>query len=106
MMKKVLVGFLIFSLVNLYLPRPAFAQVGDIEEEITQNAPEVRAAPPENIPVETVKKSRTWLWVLLGLVAVGAVVAVASAGGGGGGGGNISSSGTPAASTGNVSVGW
>jgi hypothetical protein len=104
MIKNIFISFLIFSLVNLYLPRVAFSQVGDIEEEITQNLPEMRSTPAENIPVETVKKSgKLWLWVLLGVVAVGAIVAVAASGGGGGG---SSSSSSDRGSTGSVSVGW
>jgi hypothetical protein len=105
MTRKMFISFLIFSLVTFYLPRIVFSQVGDIELEITRNDPEMRATPAENIPVETGKKSKTWLWVLLGVVAVGAIVAVAAGGGGGGGGGGSSSTGT-AANTGSASVGW
>ncbi len=108
MIRRILVVFLIFLLVNLYLPRVASAQVGEIEE-ITHNAPAVRSTPAEDIPVETAKKSKLWLWALIGAVAVGAIAAVAAGGGGGGGGGSSSSTSSSSASktgTGSVSVAW
>jgi len=106
--KKILVIWLIASLLNLYLPRVTFSQVGDIEDEITKHPPEMRSTPEEDIPVEKVKKRSpipTWLWVGLGLLVVGATVAVVASERGGGGGGS-SGSGRPTSAGGSVAVGW
>jgi hypothetical protein len=106
MIKKTFIMLLIVSLLNLYLPRVTFSQVGDIKEEITKHAPEMRSTPEENIPVEVVKKRvATWVWVVLGLLVVGGTLALVTAGGGGGGGGN-SSSNSSGGSSGSVGVGW
>jgi len=100
-LEKILILLLIFSLLNLYLPRLSFSQVGFIEPEITKHPPEMRSSPEENIPVKEVTKKRTgWVWWVLGLLVVGGAIAVAGAGGGGGG---SSSSG---GNSGNVAVGW
>ncbi len=106
MIKNIFIVLLILSLLNLYLPRVTFSQIGDIEEEITNHAPEMRATPEENIPVEVVKKrGPIWLWVVLGLLLIGGTLALVTAGGGGGGGGN-SSSNSSGGSSGSVGVGW
>ncbi len=110
LIKKILVMLLIGSLLNLYLPRVTFSQVGDIEEEITKHPPEMRSTPEEDFPVETGEKKSsipTWVWVGLGVLVAGAAVAVAAGGGGGGGGGSSSSSTTSAGGNkGSVAVGW
>jgi len=97
---------LILSLLNLYLPRVTFSQVGDIEEEITKHAPEMRSTPEENIPVEVVKKrGAIWVWVVLGLLVVGGTLALVTTRGGGGGGGNTTSN-SSGGNSGGVAVGW
>ena len=102
-LKKILILLLIFNLWNFYLPPLSFPQVGFIDPEITKHPPEMRASPEQNIPVEKVEEKRTsWIWVVLGVILVGAVVAAAAGGGGGGGGSSSSSSGN----TGSVNVGW
>ena len=107
-LEKNLILLLILSLLNLYLPRLSFSQVGFIDPEITKHSPEMRSSPEENIPVEEVSKKRTdWVWWVLGALVVGGAIAAAAAGGGGGGGGgssnNTSSSG---GNSGSVAVGW
>jgi len=108
-LEKILILLLIFSLLNLNLPRLSFSQVGFIEPEITKYPPEMRSSAEENIPVEEVTQKRAgWVWWVLGLLVVGGVIAVAAAGAGGGGGGNSSNS-TSSSSGGNsgsVGVGW
>ena len=116
--EKIFVAFLILSLLNLYLPRLTFSQVGDIQEEITKHPPEMRSTPEENIPVEVVKKGlANWVWVALGLLVIGGaltLVATQSGGGGGGGGGGSSastatttaSSNSSRGNSGGVAVGW
>lgn len=107
-LEKLLILLLIFSLLNLYLPRGAFSQVGFIKPEITKHPPEMRSSPEENIPVQEVTKKRTrWVWWALGLLVVGGAIALAGAGAGGGGGGSSSSSNSSSGgNSGNVSIGW
>jgi hypothetical protein len=103
MIKKAFIMLLIVSLLNVYLPRVTFSQVGDIKEEITKHAPEMRSTPEENIPVEVVKKrGPIWPWVVLGLLVVGGTLALVMAGGGG----NSSTSSSSGGNGGSVAVGW
>lgn len=105
-LRDFLILWLIFSLWNFGLPRLSFSQVGVIDPEITKHPPEMRASLEENIPVtEAKEKPKGWVWWLIGILAVGGVVAIAAAaggGGGGGGGGSKSNGGT----SGSVAVGW
>ncbi len=109
-LKKILTLLLIFSLLNLYLPRLSLSQVGFIQPEITKHPPEMRSSPEENIPVEEVTQKRTsWLWWVLGLAVVVGAIAIAAAAGGGGGGSSSNSTSTSSSSGGNsgsVGVGW
>jgi hypothetical protein len=92
---KIGVSVLIVAVINLQVPVVALAveaSLPDKSDGITKNAPEMLATPEVN------QKSHTWLWWVLGAVAVGAAVA-AGGGGGGGGGGSSSSSGT-------LNIGW
>jgi hypothetical protein len=100
MIRNIFIMLLILSLLNFYLPRVAFSQVGGIEEEITKHAPEMRSTPEENIPVEVVKERRA-IWVLLGLLVIGGTLALVTTGGGGNGTGNSSGG-----NSGNIAVGW
>ena len=108
-LEKNLILLLILSLLNLYLPRLSFSQVGFIDPEITKHSPEMRSSPEENIPVEEVTKKRPgWIWWVLALLVVGGAIAIASAGAGGGGGGSsTNSTGSSAGGNGgSVAVGW
>ena len=101
--RKILVGLLILLLVNSHLPGISFAQVGSEEGEISKHIPEVRSSAEEDIPVEKIKpRVATWIWVVLGVLAVGGAVGLAAGGGGGGGsnGGGSTSGNT------SVTVGW
>jgi predicted phage tail protein len=102
-LKRIGIGFLALAVFNLQVPLMVFAAQGSSivkVEGISKNPPEMLATPEVNMPGEMVeaKKSKTWLWYVLGAVVVGA--AAASGGGGGGGGGNRDGSG------GSVAVGW
>ncbi len=67
------------------------------DAKVAKAQPEVLATPEEDIPVEKVEKGGvSWLWIILGIAAVGGIAAAAgggsssssSSGGGGGGGSN------------------
>lgn len=82
-LKKFLSAVLILLVLNLYLPNITFAEQHHLYAKagITKHKPETLSTPEEPIPVEVVKKkSYTWLWVVLGVLAVGG--AAAAAGGG------------------------
>jgi hypothetical protein len=95
---KVCASVLIVAVLNLQVPAVALAAqapLADKSEGITKNAPEMLATPEVNKP-----GGNTWLWWVLGALAVG-VAAAAGGGGGGGGGGQTSTS-----SSGSVNVNW
>ncbi len=93
---KICAGILIVAVFNLQIPLLAFAAQAAAEksEGITKNAPEMTATPEVSMP-----GSSTWLWWVLGALAVGG--AAAAAGGGGGGGGSSGST-----TNGNASISW
>jgi uncharacterized membrane protein YgcG len=108
LLKTTFTSLLIFSVFNLFLPWIAFAEEGHLfaKAVVTKHRPEILSTPEQDIPVEKVKKtSFKWIWVLLG---VGAVGAVAAGGGGGGGdsGGGSGGGGGGSGATGDVSVSW
>ena len=106
-LKKVLVLFLIPSILVLYFPRVGLAEEAShyAQADIKKHTPEVLSMPEEEMPTEEkVKPAPKWPWVVLGLILVGGAVA-AFAGGGGGGGGS-SGGGSTSGSSGSVSVGW
>lgn len=106
-LEKILILLLTLSLLNLYLPRLSFSQVGFINPAITKHPPEMRSSPEENIPVEEVTKKRTgWIWWGLGLLAVGGAIAIAAAGAGGGGSSTKSTSSNGGGNSGSIAVGW
>jgi predicted phage tail protein len=88
--KKMLIGVLILSILSLYFPKIGLAGDGRLyakaaTTDIKERPPEIISPPEKDIPVEEVvtgKKNR-WLWVVLGAVAVGSLLAVAGGGGGG-----------------------
>ncbi|MBI4690501.1 MAG: hypothetical protein HY754_09590 [Nitrospirae bacterium] len=108
-MKRIISIFLIFLTFNMYLyPAISFAEESYYlaEAEITKHPPEILATDEEDIPtIQESKSSSGWIWIVLGLLAVGGGVA-ALAGGGGGGGGSSSSSGGGDTTPGSVTVGW
>ncbi len=107
-LRNCLILLLIFSLWNFLLPRFSFAQVGTLEPEITKHSPEMRSSPELNFPDQESEKRKTWLWwVLGGLAVAGAIgIAAAASGGGGGGGGGSTVATTGGGNTGSVTVGW
>ncbi len=94
---KMCAGVLIAAVLNLQVPAVVLAAQGssaDKSDGITKNTPEMVATPEVSLP-----GSKTWLWWVLGGLAVGGAAAAAGGGGGGGGGGGTSSSG-------GVTVSW
>ena len=109
-LKKILATVLILSVLGLHFPKITLAAQGRLFAKavgITEHLPEILAPPEEEIPVEEVKKgkSRTWLWVLGGVVLVG-IIAAAAGGGGGGGSSDGDSSGDSGSDTGDITVSW
>ena len=108
-LKKLFTVVLILFTLNLYLPNIAFAEQQNLfaKAGITKHKPETLSTPEEDIPVEVVKKkSYTWLWVVLGALAIGGAAAAGggedSEGGGGGSGGG----GGDGGDSGDVTVTW
>ncbi len=99
--RKIFIGLLIVVFLNVNPCEISFAQVGSEEEELTRHLPEVRFYAEEAIPVgKKDPATKTWAWVILGVLVVGGVVALAAGSGGGGNGGGSTSGGS------NVTVGW
>ncbi len=109
-LKKLLSAVLILLVLNLYLPNIAFAEQHYLfaKAGITKHKPETLSTPEEPIPVEVVKKkSYTWLWVVLGALAIGGAAAAGSGGGDSeGGGGGSSGGGGGGGDSGDVTVTW
>ena len=76
--KRMLVGVLILSVLGLYFPRIVPAGGQGTTTPVTEHTPKILAPPEKEIPVEEVAKEKknTWLWVLLGAVAVGGLAAL------------------------------
>lgn len=105
-LKKVLVLFLIPSVLVMFFPRVMLAEETSYfaQADIKKHTPEVLSMPEEEIPTEIkeVKPAPKWPWVLLGILLVGGAAAAL----GGGGGGGVGGTPPPSSGTGNVSVGW
>lgn len=106
---KCIVGLLVVAIIGLVLPQSAFCNdkgriAKPAQKTITRHAPVMMSTPEEDITSAMAandgKKSK-WLWVGLGVVLVGGLVA-ASSGGGGGAGGTTN----PESNDGSISVGW
>ena len=84
-LKRLFIGILVLLTLNFYLPRVTFAQQARLyaKADVTEHSPESRTTPQKDIPG---KKSRKWLWWVLGALVVAGSVAAAGGGGGGGGG--------------------
>jgi hypothetical protein len=117
MLKKVMAGLLTLSVLVLYFPKIATAaqfrllSKASDQSTMTKHQPKILATPEENIPVEQVaadkKKSKKWLWITLGALALVGVIAAAGGGGGGGGDGGGGGGGTSdTGDTGDVTVSW
>ncbi len=96
---------LILSIFSLNFPVMVFAQneIRIAKTDITEHPPMILTTPEVNTSVEKVQKKTTnkWVWIGLGVLALGGA---AAAGGGGDDGGGPQ---TPAGSdTGDVTVTW
>jgi hypothetical protein len=97
LIKRIFLLFLAFLVFNMYIPKVFFEQ-GSIcyaKATLTEHPLEVRSSADKRIPVgkKEAKKGKSWLWALLGVVAIGGAVAAAggSSSSGGGGGDNTGS---------------
>ncbi len=97
---------LIVTCLSIQLPNGALAGQSYLIAQsvtITEHSPEMLAPPELEIPLEPLpvkkKKSKKWLWAVLGAALLGGIAAVAAGGGGGGDGGGDGG-------TGGINVGW
>ncbi len=98
LLKRILVMMVILSVLGIHFPNACFAlneRYGQARtpKTITKHPPEVKSIPE----IQSTGKSN-WLWLLLGVVAIGAL---AGGGGGGGGGGE-----PPPPDYGNITIQW
>ena len=104
--KKILIGLLLLTTLNLYIPDIAIS--GEIilssRDNITTHLPESVGTPEKDISGETTtvtseKGGKKWLWAVVGIAAIVGIAAGAGSGGGNGGGSN-------GGSTGSINVSW
>ena len=100
--KRLFAVFLILFTLTLYAPRICLAGEHHplTPAGITEQQPQIRSTPQEEIPTVKKKKTSGWTWlILLGVVGGAAVAAGAGGGGDSGGEGNDSD-------TGDVTYSW
>ena len=99
LIKRSLTALLILLVIYLGLPQIILAQ-NNASKDITVHSPKVWTTPEEKIPVELVeKKVSKWVWIGLGVLAIGGAAAAAAGAGGG-------DDAPPAPTTGDVTVTW
>lgn len=99
---RLFIVFLVLFTLNIYVPRICLAeeQHSPTKPGITEQQPQIRSTPQEQIPTVKKKKTSGWTWlILLGVVGGAAVAAGAGGGGDSGGEGNDSD-------TGDVTYSW
>ena len=110
--KKCMIGLLVLAIIAMAFPQSSFCDdkgklVKPGQKTITRHAPVMMSTPEEEITSAMAggkgKRSK-WLWIGLGVVALGGLAAAAGGGGGGGGGGGDPQ--LPDNSNGSISVGW
>jgi hypothetical protein len=107
--KTIIVVLTIFTINFFHLPY-VYAKTDALRSDlpITVNQPEMMATAEETLPVETVTETgfNKWIWISLGVLAVGTVAAMAT--GGSSDDDRDGGTSTPAASSGdgNVQVNW
>ena len=82
-----------------------FTQTTFASDKITPYPPETKQTPA----IEEVKEEKggvSWLWILLGIAAVGGIAAAAGGGGSSSPSGGSSSSGGGGSSTGTTTISW
>ena len=105
--RKCIIGLLVVTIIGLAFPHPSFcdnkgqsAKAG--LKTITRHAPVMMFTPEEEITSAMAAgegKGSKWLWVGLGVVVLGGLVAASSGGGG-------SDNPVNPANDGSISVGW
>ena len=108
---KFIIGWMILSMVAINFPGSTLCNAAslyaqaDLLDFKTRHKPEVLSTPEKDIPLTEVEKTEKkgfskWVWIGLGVLAVGGA-ALALGGGGGGDGGGDGGDGT-----GDVSITW
>jgi len=106
---KFIIGWMILSMVTINFPGSSLCNAAslyaqaDLFDTKTRHKPEVLSTPEKDIPLTEVEKTEKkgfskWVWIGLGVLAVGGA---ALALGGGGGGGGVDGGGT-----GDVPITW
>ena len=108
-----IIGWMILSMVTINFPgsplcdAPSLYAQADLFDTKTRHKPEVLSLPEKDIPLIEVEKTEKkdlskWVWIGLGVLAVGgAALALGGGGDGGGDGGDNGDGGT-----GDVSITW
>lgn len=109
---KLITGWMILSMVAINFPGSTLCNAAslyaqaDLLDTKTRHTPEVLFTPEQDLPQAQVEKTEkkgfsTWVWIGLGVLAVGGAALAL-----GGGGGDDGGSGGSGGETGNVSVAW
>ena len=107
---KFIIGWMILSMVAINFPGSTLCNAAslyaqaDLLDTKTRHKPEVLSTPEKDIPLTEVEKTEKkgfskWVWIGLGVIAIGGA-ALALGGGGGGDGGDGGDG------TGDVSITW
>lgn len=105
LIKRILVIFLLLSMITLPNAKVTFAQTSTVgsDRPITQHEPKTRTSKEIELPDE---KRGSLLWIIVGAVAaVGGLAAIAGSAGSGGDGGD-GGNGGDSATTGNYGISW
>ena len=116
---KFIIGWMILSMVAINFPGSTLCNAAslyaqaDLLDTKTWHKPEVLSTPEKDIPLTEVKRTEKkgfskWVWIGLGVIAVGGAALVLNGGGGGGGGdgGGGGGGGDGGDGTGDVSITW
>jgi len=109
---KFIIGWMILSMVTINFPGSSLCNAAslyaqaDLFDTKTRHTPEVLSTPEKDIPLTEVEKTEKkgfskWVWIGLGVLAVGGAALALGGGGGGGGGGGVDGGGT-----GDVPITW
>ncbi len=79
--------YVVFVMIIFYLPATCWSNTFYAQSETTENYPKSWASKAIPVPADEPEPSwikKNWMWVLLGVLVVGAGAAAAGGGGGGG----------------------
>ncbi len=94
-LKKFIIGSIVLSLVGINFPGTTICNAASLFAQadldaITRHDPKILSSPEEDIPLKQSPKGEKkgiskWVWIGLGVLAIGGIAAAAAGGGGGGG---------------------